>query len=380
LCYESVLRAVSNNYDFDKFKEDILEVIPSSNYNKLLPSVGKNDRPFFEGSKRGKRERIGLKKYYGIMLEKDQEGDLIKACKSLLTRIPSDRIDLKKITIQCKFSQEEFIIGNDEITGLQIFKCDRYSGFTATDVSVYSQITVYCSPEISILLLSGLASSFIMKRMEKSIGGQRRGRQFFYFLFFSPEEVLKLYCECDNVRLIKKYFNVKDKVIEFLRSYLVSSLNEIILTELALNLELQDLLSKSNLDKISFILFKIALEGNTYKIYEQIPITVYRRIILRDIIGKYFRDPDEFIEELSKIVKNKTLLEALESLSNQKLKEADNVLRAITSLYRFVVLGDLQEYYQFMRELSNCHRMLTEEKEHKRKEEYRKILSNLGRF
>jgi len=380
LCYESVLRVASNNYDFNKFKEGIIKVIDSilKVTSSTLQSVGKNDRSFFEGAKKGKR--IGLEKYYGISLQ--EKGNLIKACKSLLTSIPSDRIDLKKIMIQCKFSQKksEFIIGSDDITGLQIFKCDRYSGFTATDVPAYLQTTVYCSPEISVLLLAGLASSFIIKRKEKNTKGQGREKRYFYFLFFSPEEVLKLYYERDNTGLIRKYFYVKDEVARFLRLYLMSSLNEIILTELALNLELQSLLSKSNLDKVSFILFKIAHEGQTYKIYEQIPITVYRRVVFKDIIEKYFEDPDEFVRRLSKIFRSETLLEALEPLSNQKLKEADNVLRAMLNLYRFIVLGDLQGYYQFMRELSNCCQILTEEKEIKRKEEYMRMLSSLGRL
>jgi len=92
---------------------------------------------------------------------------------------------------------------------------------------------------------------------------------------------------------------------------------------------------------------------------------------------KYFKDPDEFVRRLSKIIRNEMLLEALKSLNNKKLKEADNVLRAMLNLYRFIVLGDLQGYYQFVKELSNCYRMLTEEKELRRREEYMRILSSL---
>ena len=200
-------------------------------------------------------------------------------------------------------------------------------------------------------MLFGLASSFVT-----SVDNN------YYFLFFSPEEVSKLYLEQNNREQIENYFRIKDKAIEILReTYSRTSFNEIALMEIALNLELQELMNMYNLDKISFVLFKIAREGQTYKIYEQIPIKLYRKIAFRDLIEKHFKNPDELIKRLVKIFKNKNespyyvIWRALSSFNRQKSDEADNVLKAMQGLYRFVILGDLQGYYQFTREIMNCY-------------------------
>jgi len=361
LCYESILLALKNELDFQKFKEDINNII-NSKENYQISSVGKNDYPFFTGS--GKT--LGLSNVYKIPALSSPQGDLIANCKILINGLQSNMINLNGIVINWKVEGEEFIIGGKEITGLQIFKCDRYSGFTAANTDPYEQKTIYCSPEIAVLFLCGLISSFVVSVKEKQ-------KQSLYFLFFSSDEALRLYIKGDS-RLLRKYFLIKDKAAEVLReSYLRTRFNEVVLTELFLTLKIQELLNRYNLDKISFNLFKVVREGQTYKIYEQIPIVLYRKITFKEVAERCFRNPDIFIRRLNKIFEEKEniLWGALRSLNtDNKFDEADNTLRAMMYLYRFVILGDPQGYYQFIRELHNCYRKTENEA-------YKKILSEL---
>jgi len=369
LCYESILLALKNELDFRKFKNDVYNII-NSKKNYQIKWAGRNDEYFFKGSSKSK----GLSKVYRIPTLSSPQGDLIANCKMLLEGLQHDTIiNLNEIIIDWKIEEDKFIIGGEEITGLQIFKCDRYSGFTAININPFEQKTVYCSPEVAVLFLCGIVSSFIVSFMDE------KRNQNLYFLFFSPEEALRLYIEGDS-SLIRKYFLIKDKTIEVLKeSYLRTRFNEIVLAELLLVLEIQELLNKHNLDKISFTLFKIVLEGQTYKIYEQIPIVLYRKLLFREIVEGLFRNPDKFIRKLTEIFNKKesVVWEALESLNRKSKRdkshkiEADNVLRAMMYLYKFVILGDLQGYYQFVRELHNCYRKT-------KNNAYKEILRELG--
>jgi hypothetical protein len=361
LCYESILFALKNELNFQKFKKNISDIIDSKK-NYKIDSAGRNDYPFFKGSK----ETLGLSRIYRIPALSSPHKDLIANCKVLINGLQSNMINLSKVIINWNIEEEKFVIGGEDITALQIFKCDRYSGFTATGTDPCKQKTIYCSPETAVLFLCGLISSFVVSVKEKQ-------KQSLYFLFFSSDEALRLYIKRDT-HLLEKYFLIKDKAAEVLReSYLRTRFNEVVLTELFLTLKIQELLNRYNLDKISFNLFKVVRERQTYKIYEQIPIVLYRKITFKEVAERCFRNPDIFIRRLNKIFEEKEniLWGALRSLNtDNKFDEADNTLRAMMYLYRFVILGDPQGYYQFIRELHNCYRKTENEA-------YKKILSEL---
>ncbi len=295
----------------------------------------------------------------------------------------SIEIDDKKKNVYIYILSEN---SNDLITAPQILKCDRYTGFSTFEEGNFTdQFTLYISPEMALLYIIGLTNSLVSRVYDSS-----KRQDYYYFLFFSPEEISKLYfdyLEGRNGENIRKFFIIKDEAIKILREiYQRVSTNEIALTELALNLKFQELLNKYNLNKVSFTLFKVALEGNTYKIYEQIPITIYRKIVFAEIVERYFKNPDGFIKSLAEIFENKgsRLWRAVASLnSKNKLDEADNVLKAMQSLYRFVVLGDLQGYYQFTREIFNCYRICASSRDEKNRnsaKEYKQILEKLRWF
>jgi len=238
-----------------------------------------------------------------------------------------------------------------KIAAPQLLKVDRYTGFSSLDTPYTSQqLTFYLSKEVALLALLGIYSSFV-------INVRQQQQSYYYFLFFSPEEVAGL---LNSPSLVEKFFLVKESVRESLRELLRrTTFNELLLIEISLNLELQKLMETENLNKISLTLFKIAHEGQTYKIYEQIPITVYRNPAFYETAKKYFRDPLKFSEKLRKAITQGVIPSALASLNTKnKYSEADNVLKAIQMLYRFVILGDLQGWFGFLRELSNAHSKL----------------------
>jgi hypothetical protein len=338
-------------------------------------SSGKNDKKFF----------TTLENHYNVkVFEEDTYSGrtwILAFFKGFLEQLNSTQTNIDSSSITPKINiikDEKIVINDDTVTALQLFKCDRYTGFTSTETSYTTkQLSLYLSPEIALMMLVALATSFVISADNT-----------FYFLFFSPEEITYLYSLPDKDTL-NKYFYVKQKAIEILRniySYIKS--NELAILELALNTSLQELLSKFNLDKISFILFKISLEGQTYKIYEQIPITIFQQQYFRLILKNYFLDPERFIENISKIFleKNKQpwqiIWVALRSLNfENKLPEADNVLRSMLGLYKFVIIGNPHGYYQFLRELLNSYNITKRDSQSIwRARNYKLILESFGRI
>jgi len=385
--------SLGNSNKFNKFREKLM--------SKLLMKEGESKETFFKHilpcytpvyARVGFPEQLLLKilpthydkrkileKVLEARTEKKEKSseeaiykDIIQLFQTIYKYKDDLKIDDKIKEINVELDRKNNLItvvtqALDKVVAPQILKCDRYTGFSALEENLLTkQYTLHISTDLMIVCMAGLIRSLILR----SAGD-------YYFLFFSPDEVSKLYLE-ENPETIRKYFMIKDKAIEILRgTYSKIQLNEVAIMELSLNLELQTTMDKNNLDKISLILFKLVCERNTYKIYEQIPIILYRRLYFRDLIEKYFKNPDIFIKRLADIFNKKdeapyrVLWRALGSMNTKnKMSEADNAFKAMMYLYRFVILGDPQGYYQFIRELHDCYRKT-------KNEAYKEILSEL---
>jgi len=277
--------------------------------------------------------------------------------------------DFKNISI--KIEKNDMSIGGDELTGPQILKVDRYTGITSLEEKYADKtITLRFSRDAMLLLLLGIYSSYIIF-----------DKPYIYFLFFSPDEVLYILStpKEEAERLLYSYFLIKDRTVEKVREILRGLVvNEILFLEIALSIDLQMLMSREGIDRISMILFKIAKEGNTYKIYEQLPIMIYREPPFYRVLKKYVRDPIKFCENLSReLLPNKPILRALRSFSSKnKFTEADNILRAVQGLYNFIVIGNPAGFLQFYREIYNAYNKLASKKE-ERADYYLRLLSRL---
>ncbi|MDI9611032.1 MAG: hypothetical protein QFX36_06865 [Archaeoglobales archaeon] len=316
-------------------------------------------------------EKIGL-----ALQSKKTFYDLLKMLKD-----NSNAIKLtKNIDIELKINKKDNLIDlnkkGDGISAPQIFKIDRYTGFSSLETPYTSQqLTLYTSTEVALIALLGIYSAFVVSTRQQQQNN-------YYFLFFSPDEVLKLLAN-GNKDLIKAYLQVKDKAREMLSEIIARHYsNELLIAEVALNLEIRDLLKKENLDKVSLLLFKISPEGQTYKIYEVVTLDFFNETKF-DVVSRHFRDQERLIETLTGIVSPKgVILEALASMNRKnRYAEAENILVAIQGLYRFVVLGDAQGFQEFMQKLSEAVRKLENSddgRERRRAEEYRRFISKLS--
>ena len=280
--------------------------------------------------------------------------------------------DLIKLGIELKGKNMLIDTIGKDIAVPQLLKVDRYTGISALETGYTSQqITIYSSKEVILLALLGIYSSFVTSV-------RHQNQQYYFFLTLSPEEVEILLNRLNDKELLKKFFRTKDDVIKILGDVLSkTTLNELILLEIYLNAEIRRLMEERDLDKVSLILFKISPEGQTYKVYELIPITIYREEQkFYEIIKNYFRRPEKFLENLSDILKpNGIIFDALKNIN--RYDEANNVLRAVYGLYRFIILGNTDGWYEFVREITNAYRKLeksTKPQERKRCKGYIKIV------
>lgn len=300
--------------------------------------------------------------------------DLINLLKEHSSSIKSK----EEVNIELKAFKKDVLMDlnnkNEGISAPQLFKVDRYTGISSLDTDYTSQqLTFYFSKEIALISLLGVYSSFV-------ISVRQQQHSYYYFLFFSPDEIVNL---LNSEKLVDKFFTIKDTVAEEFRKILSrSTLNELLLTEITLNVELQRLMENENLEKVSLLLFKIAPEGQTYKIYEQISLTIYRNPAFYRIAEKYSHNAISFCEQLGRAVSSDVILRTLSSLNTKnKHSEADNILKAIQMLYRFVVLGDPQGWFGFLRELHNSHAKLvnsSDGRERRRAENYLRLVKSIS--
>ncbi|MCX8188217.1 MAG: hypothetical protein N3F64_00730 [Nitrososphaeria archaeon] len=238
---------------------------------------------------------------------------------------------------------------------LQLLKLDRYTGLTTIDLQYTTkQLTSYFSKELILISLLGIYSSYITT---VNVMTSKGPMSTYYFLFFSPDEILSLLLKEDQTSL-GKFIEVKNAIRNLVKDVIsYSQFNEILLLELILNTGIQKSLEKENLDKLSTIMFKVCPEGQTYKIYEVIPLTIFKDTLYNYRIKDYFRERYEsFFEAAQKFLYDVNVRRALASFNLRKKKdEADNILVAIQNLYKFITFGDTQGFLTFVRNLLIAH-------------------------
>lgn len=327
--------------------------------NRLRVAMSGNDnanRKLFEVSGINDQSR---KTYY----------DLLSKIKEYAEKFIVNRASIK---FGIDFKRRDMIIDAKVLSAPQLFKVDRYTGISSLESGYTSQqVTIYTSKEILLLFLFGLYSSFVTSVRQQN-------QQYYFFLTFSPEEIENILHNLEDREYVRRLFRTKDGIIRILNKVLnKTTLDEILLLEIYLNTEIRRLMEKENLDKISTVLFKIAPEGQTYKIYEQIPVMIYREEQgFYKIIESHFRNPERFLENLSDVLKpDGIIFDALKNVN--RYGEASNVIKAVYGLYKFIVLGDANGWYEFLREISNAYRKLensTKPQERKRSLKYKNIL------
>lgn len=292
--------------------------------------------------------------------------DLLKLLKTNADKLKVKDIVHLSVNLRGNFMLIDTPDKNKGVSIPQILKIDRYTGISSLDTPYMSrQVTAYISKEVALILLLGLYSSFVTRAR------YQERNEVYFFLTFSPEEVTRL-LSLGSVKVVRDYFNIKDEAKSALREVLSrTSLNEALAIELALNIKLRELLREFNLEKVSLILFKISPEGQTYKIYEQTPIVIYRMTPAMRSLARYYKASEGIINILSREFTGQGTL--LKALANTNADEYEDVVEATINLYRFIVLGDSTGWYMFLRKIADA-----QKKVEGKTDAYLKILSKLS--
>ncbi len=274
---------------------------------------------------------------------------VLKALKDEASKITVNR-DIRVFPLKTKDGILYDLKDKKSGISLQLLKVDRYTGIGSLESGNFSkQVTTYYSPEAALLVLLGVASAY-------STTFRSGDKVYYYLVTFTPGQVAEI-ISSGKKEIVERYLAVKDEVKEVVAQVMARyPSNELLIMELMLNLKLSESLIKNDIEKADFLLIKLASEGQTYKIYEQIPLTVVKE-------PPFYRtsdNPEKLRSALWKIInpEESKLVWSVASIGRASQKpEANNALRALLYLYRFVVLGDPQGLLEFTRELSSCYRV-----------------------
>jgi len=301
--------------------------------------------------------------------------EVLKLLKELCKNISINR---DMVTIQAEMKGRNVFLDIPERCNLaapQLFKVDRYTGFSTLEMNTTSQqLGLRTSPIVILIGLLGVYSSHIITvRTLESI--------YHYFLFLSPDEIIRLFAAGDRGRLISIYM-IKEELRDLLSKVLRSSvISEVLVLEVMLNTKIISELKSKNLDKVSLNLFRISPEGMTYKIYETVPLSVYQDPMFHYILSKQGIKADVLCEKLQQALSpDGVIMEALRSFNTaNKYSEADVVLRGVLDLYRFVTLAEIPGFFRFLRSLEEARRILGEDvRTQKRAKRYAHILKDIS--
>lgn len=352
LLYEGYLRYLKHNsllYSFNEVSSRILDLKTVSKIHKF--NLAANDYM---------RSTSPIQVLLGSKITDLFDNSAIDKIKDLC-----ENTEISELSLKINMKRKEMHIGKDPVyTAIQIFKSDRYTGFTSFENKyILGQYKLKLSVDTFLLGLVGIYSSYVTRNI-------RINRQDeYYFIFFSPHEEINL---LNNRSLISSYFSIKDAVIEELRDMLLSKINEAWLLELYINMSISKMLEEYNIGKMSLLIFDIVREGGqTYKIYEIIPIEIYSSPHYISLLRRYITNTDRFLFLL-----NTSLKRIIWRLSNPNSEEWSNLLNAVRGLYSFIVFGNPTGFYMFSKELYNAYEKI-KDKNKKYAEIYLTLLSSL---
>ncbi len=290
--------------------------------------------------------------------------------------------DLVDDVLIYKISGGKLVIGRKygEVIGApQLFKIDRYTGLTSLDTdTTFKHFGTASTIQWILIGILGILSSYV------TLAGFKREFSH-YFLFLSPDEIVNMLGKGDqgyiyNVMVLKK------KLIKRLREVLQRPVfDELLLLEILLDTSLVSELKKLDIDHLSFQLYRVVSEGQTYKIYNILPITLYSKPYYIDLLDRVARDRDGLLDSLRKALDTRgPILRAIYSFhTDNKYVEADHMVSAVRELYRLIISSEPDGLYGFLREIEASATVLEnsrDERERGRAKQYRRILREISYY
>jgi len=384
IIYEGILALIYYNRDKAETKIDHIE-LPHDAFRRLFELI-KNDEKQYEKIINARIGFVGNDKKHkvpnrilaglGISISGaniNTYGDLARILIENYTRIP----DVNDSVLTYSIHGGNLFIGKEKInvTAPQLFKIDRYTGYTTLDKdTTYQQFTLKASQTWALLGVIGVVSSYV-----SSFGNTH------YFVFLSPDEIVELLVKSDP-DYIYNVFSIKQKVMNRLRDILKAYVpEEVVILSTLLDLSLIYELRNNELDHISFQIYRVVVEGNTYKVYNTTALTIYSRPYYLDVIERMIRNSEKIVEILSEALSGRSvIIQALRSLAYDNVyPEANHVLSGIHELYRLITFGDPNGFYGFLRELETVCKVLEAKDDSASKarlKQYKRILNNISKY
>ncbi|ABN69436.1 conserved hypothetical protein [Staphylothermus marinus F1] len=383
IIYEGLLLLLQHNLDQSSFHYNKI-ILPSYSLRKLFENVIRDKslrdefvsvRTAFVGNDKKYDLPGQILKSVGVPLKGKSGityiGQLLEVLINNYTKLP----DLRDSSLIYKRTSNSLIIGSalqDVVSAPQIFKVDRYTGFTTADLNTtYNRYGVKGEPFWVLIGLLGIASSYVVQYREPK-SGSKVSKISYYYLFFSPDEMLEMLAS-RNPKYLYNLMTLKRIVVTKLRELINSNLpSEIIILSLMLDTNIMAELAKNEIDHLFLQLYRVVNEGNTYKIYNTTLLNLYSTPYYLDVLEKITGSSDKsenLLSILNKMVQpNSPLIWSINSMDKKnKDPDADHAFRALMELYRFIVYGDPRGFYGFLRELTNAKTILEGEKNEKYK-------------
>lgn len=248
---------------------------------------------------------------------------------------------LNDLVISMKIAKggKEFLIGtsfflknvdHEEKYSFQIMKIDRYQGIASLELGLLNkQVTVYADLSGLYLFFTGLYSSYV------TASGND-----YYFLFFDIETLI------NSLKNPVFWIPIKNTLSVGLREMLdktKSIVNELIVLSVLLNISAINKMAEGNIEWAGFRLIRVRKEGNTYKVYEDIPLDLF-------ITQKIYQEK-ELIITLQKTLE--VLIDPASRFLNGRDSKGDgyHAYIALRFLFNYVTTGNIEYLKHFYREL-----------------------------
>ncbi|BBG24972.1 hypothetical protein IC006_2306 [Sulfuracidifex tepidarius] len=266
----------------------------------------------------------------------------IPQCKQIDAKLESLAECLSLITpdleVSMKVNEDVFVGHNLEMKenwlSFQIMKVDRYMGISSMESGLMKkQVTCFTDLSGAYLFFLGLISSSVV-----TIGND------YYFLLFDTSQVP------DCLANPLAWFSVKDQLKADLRNALkkVGRVSEeIISLESLLDSSVISAMMSNRLERVNLRLLKISSEGNTYKVYNDFPITMLNMRIYQNM---------KLVKSLQKLV-NLLIIPASDFLNGRDKKgDGYHAYMALKYVYMFLTSDNSTYLNMAVRELHEANK------------------------
>ncbi len=340
MLYEGLLRVRS------KCSEDVEEECLRS----LLEELCSKDIRFnFTGNDIQHTIRKKLSKEFRISL-----GNTLRDLMKLLAtvRITELRIGMKILRTK---RETQLLIGTPNFLkkgggySFQIMKADRYMGISSIDYRTLTEkITTYADLSGLALFFIGLASSYVTSTRTEDVDN-------YYFLFFDLETLLRQVMKGDIRKWIE---DIKDRVSEKIKEvieYYGDTNDEAITLTTIFNTYVLEALQESKVDYTGFRLVKVSREGQTYKVYSDMPLRVY--------VSEKIYNNKELVEEISRVTDVLVRRASRFVRGRDTFGDGYHAFLALRYLYLFVTTDNFTYLSAMYRELHNAYNIALNNKD-----------------